>query len=77
MSKGMTQTRSLVRRAALAATAVSAAFVLAACGSDDGSDTGAESGSAAGSGAQPSASASAEDTASTPTTTRTCRLRRA
>lgn len=63
MSKGMTQTRSLVRRAALAATAVSAAFVLAACGSDDGSDTGAESGSAAGSGAQPSASASAEDTA--------------
>ncbi|MGI5196766.1 DUF305 domain-containing protein [Streptomyces sp. CA-288835] len=53
----MTQTRSLVRRAALAATAVSAAFVLAACGSDDGSDSGA------GSGAQPSASASAEGTA--------------
>lgn len=53
----MTNTRSLVRRAALAATAVAAAFVLAACGSDDGSDTGS------GSGTQASASAGAENTA--------------
>lgn len=51
----MTSTRSLLRRAALGATAVAAALVLAACGSDDGSDTG--------SGAQTPASASAEDTA--------------
>ncbi|NGO46702.1 DUF305 domain-containing protein [Streptomyces ureilyticus] len=53
----MTNTRSLVRRAALAATAVAAAFVLAACGGDDGSDTGS------GSGTQTSASAGAENTA--------------
>ncbi|MEV0172676.1 DUF305 domain-containing protein [Streptomyces sp. NPDC050803] len=50
----MTSTRSLVRRAALGATALAAAFLLAACGSEDGgSDTG--SGTAA--------SATAEDTA--------------
>lgn len=58
----MTNTRSLVRRAALAATAVAAAFVLAACGSDDGSDTGSGSGS----GPQTSASAGAENTAGAP-----------
>ncbi|MEU2780963.1 DUF305 domain-containing protein [Streptomyces sp. NPDC007110] len=51
----MTSTRSLIRRAALGTTAVAAALVLAACGSDDGSGTG--------SGTQTSASASAEDTA--------------
>lgn len=51
----MTSTLSLVRRAALGTTAVTAALVLAACGSDNGSDTG--------SGTQTSASASAEDTA--------------
>ncbi|MFJ9010712.1 DUF305 domain-containing protein [Streptomyces canus] len=51
----MTSTRSLIRRAALGATAVAAALVLAACGSDNGSDTG--------SGTQTSASAGAEDTA--------------
>ncbi|KUL22165.1 DUF305 domain-containing protein [Streptomyces regalis] len=50
----MTSTRSLIRRAALGATAAAAALVLAACGGD-GSDTG--------SGAQTSASASTEDTA--------------
>ncbi|MFD0316297.1 DUF305 domain-containing protein [Streptomyces flavalbus] len=52
----MNSTRSLVRRIALGATAVAAALVLAACGSDDGS-------SDTGSGARPSPSASAEDTA--------------
>ncbi|MFC9165204.1 DUF305 domain-containing protein [Streptomyces fungicidicus] len=51
----MTSTRTLIRRAALGTTAVAAALVLAACGSDNGSDTG--------SGAQTSASAGAEDTA--------------
>ncbi|MEU0214907.1 DUF305 domain-containing protein [Streptomyces sp. NPDC006265] len=51
----MTSTRSLIRRAALGTTAVAAALVLAACGSDNGSDTG--------SGTQTSASAGAEDTA--------------
>ncbi|WNZ09661.1 DUF305 domain-containing protein [Streptomyces sp. 11x1] len=51
----MTSTLSLIRRAALGTTAVAAALVLAACGSDNGSDTG--------SGTQTSASASAEDTA--------------
>jgi uncharacterized protein (DUF305 family) len=51
----MTSTRSLARRAGLVATAVTAALVLAACGSDNGSDTG--------SGARTPASASAEDTA--------------
>ncbi|MEU1570242.1 DUF305 domain-containing protein [Streptomyces collinus] len=51
----MTSSRSLIRRAALGTTAVAAALVLAACGSDNGSDTG--------SGTQTSASASAEDTA--------------
>lgn len=51
----MTSTRSLIRRAALGTTAVAAALVLAACGSDDGSDTG--------SGTQTSASAGSEDTA--------------
>jgi uncharacterized protein (DUF305 family) len=38
----MTDTRTLVRRAALAATAVTAALVLAACGGDGGSDTAAD-----------------------------------
>ncbi|WP_031483101.1 DUF305 domain-containing protein [Streptomyces bicolor] len=38
----MTSTRTLVRRASLAATAVTAALVLAACGGDDGSDTAAD-----------------------------------
>ncbi|MEV8550214.1 DUF305 domain-containing protein [Streptomyces glaucescens] len=52
----MSSTRSLVRRAVLGVTAVTAALVLAACGSDDGS-------SDTGSGTQPSASANAEDTA--------------
>lgn len=52
----MTSALSLVRRAALGTTAVTAALVLAACGSDNGSDTG--------SGTQTSASAGAEDTAS-------------
>lgn len=51
----MTSTRFLIRRAALGTTAVAAALVLAACGSDNGSDTG--------SGTQTSASAGAEDTA--------------
>ncbi|MFE2643278.1 DUF305 domain-containing protein [Streptomyces nigra] len=51
----MTSILSLVRRAALGTTAVTAALVLAACGSDNGSDTG--------SGTQTSASAGAEDTA--------------
>ncbi|TQL21173.1 DUF305 domain-containing protein [Streptomyces sp. SLBN-134] len=51
----MTSTRTLVRRAALGTTAVAAALVLAACGSDNGSDSG--------SGTQTSASAGAEDTA--------------
>ncbi|MFE6282639.1 DUF305 domain-containing protein [Streptomyces sp. NPDC057877] len=52
----MTSTRSLARRVGLVATAVTAALVLAACGSDNGSDPG--------SGARTtSASASAEDTA--------------
>ncbi|MGV9844561.1 DUF305 domain-containing protein [Streptomyces fungicidicus] len=51
----MTSTRTLIRRAALGTTAVAAALVLAACGSDNGSDTG--------SGTQTSASAGAEDTA--------------
>ncbi|MFI6010104.1 DUF305 domain-containing protein [Streptomyces sp. NPDC051243] len=54
-STRLTHTRSLARRAGLVATAVTAALVLAACGSDNGSDTG--------SGAQTPASASAEDTA--------------
>ncbi|MDH6517651.1 uncharacterized protein (DUF305 family) [Streptomyces sp. SAI-135] len=52
----MNSTRSLIRRVALGTTAVAAALVLAACGSDDGS-------SGTGSGTQTSASASAEDTA--------------
>ncbi|PWI16897.1 DUF305 domain-containing protein [Streptomyces sp. Act143] len=52
----MNSTRSLIRRAALGTTAVAAALVLAACGSDDGS-------SDTGSGTQTSASAGAEDTA--------------
>ncbi|MFE1246896.1 DUF305 domain-containing protein [Streptomyces sp. NPDC058735] len=52
----MTSTRSLVRRAALGVTAVTAALVLAACGGGDGS-------SDTGSGAQASTSASAESTA--------------
>ncbi len=57
----MTSTRSLVRRAALGVTAVTAALVLAACGSDGGSsDTGS---SDTGSGTQPSAPTGAEDTA--------------
>lgn len=47
----MTSTRSLIRSAALGTTAVAAALVLAACGSDTGSGT------------QTSASAGAEDTA--------------
>ncbi|MGW3316059.1 DUF305 domain-containing protein [Streptomyces fungicidicus] len=51
----MTSTRTLIRRAALGTTAVAAALVLAACGSDNGSDSG--------SGTQTSASAGAEDTA--------------
>ncbi|MEU3995622.1 DUF305 domain-containing protein [Streptomyces fungicidicus] len=51
----MTSTRTLIRRAALGTTALAAALVLAACGSDNGSDTG--------SGTQTSASAGAEDTA--------------
>ncbi|MEU7470041.1 DUF305 domain-containing protein [Streptomyces sp. NPDC044984] len=52
----MTSTRSLVRRAALGVTAVTAALVLAACGNGDApSDTG--------SGTQTSAPTSAEDTA--------------
>ncbi|MFI8090935.1 DUF305 domain-containing protein [Streptomyces sp. NPDC086080] len=55
----MTNTRSLIRRAALGGTAVAAALVLAACGSDNGSDTGSDTGS----GARTSASAGAEDTA--------------
>ena len=50
----MTSTLSLVRRAALGTTAVTAALVLAACGSDNGSDTGS---------GKTSASAGAEDTA--------------
>lgn len=50
----MTSPLSLIRRAALGTTAVAAALVLAACGSDNGSDTG--------SGTQTSASAGAEDT---------------
>ncbi|MFE9770465.1 DUF305 domain-containing protein [Streptomyces sp. NPDC005931] len=52
----MTSTRSLIRRAALGTAAVTAAFVLTACGSDDGSS---DSGSAA----KESASASTEATA--------------
>ncbi len=51
----MRTTRSLVRRAALAATAVTAAFVLAACGGDNGDDSG--------SAAKASPTASAEATA--------------
>ncbi|MFJ6562559.1 DUF305 domain-containing protein [Streptomyces sp. NPDC091412] len=38
----MTSTRSLVRRAALVTTAVTAALALAACGSGDGSGSGAD-----------------------------------
>lgn len=52
----MTSTRSLIRRAALGATAVVAALVLAACGSDNGSGSTPSS-------AQTSASANAENTA--------------
>ncbi|WP_369170817.1 DUF305 domain-containing protein [Streptomyces sp. R28] len=55
MTSTRTRARTLTRRAGLAATAVAAALVLAACGSDDGADTAA--------GAQTSPSASA-DTAS-------------
>jgi uncharacterized protein (DUF305 family) len=51
----MTSTRTVVRRAALAATAVTAALVLAACGGGDHSDTA--------SGGHPSSSASAHATA--------------
>lgn len=51
----MNSTRSLIHRAALGATAVAAALVLAACGSENGSDTG--------SGTRTPASASAEDAA--------------
>ncbi|WP_328880407.1 DUF305 domain-containing protein [Streptomyces sp. NBC_00299] len=47
----MTSTRTVIRRAGLAATAVTAALVLAACGGGDHSDTA--------SGAHPSSSASA------------------
>jgi uncharacterized protein (DUF305 family) len=50
----MRNTRSLVRRATLTATAVTAALVLAACGSDSGEDSGS------GSAAKPSATASAD-----------------
>jgi uncharacterized protein (DUF305 family) len=53
----MRNTRSLVRRAALTATAVTAALVLAACGSDGGDD------SDSGSSAKPSAQAGADATA--------------
>ncbi|MFC9910536.1 DUF305 domain-containing protein [Streptomyces sp. NPDC127197] len=56
----MTSTRSLIRRAALGTAAVTAALVLAACGSDDGSS---DSGSGSGSAAKDSASASTEVTA--------------
>lgn len=52
----MRNTRSLVRRAALTATAVTAALVLAACGSDGGDDSGTSSGSSA----KPSAPAGAD-----------------
>ncbi|MGC9538382.1 DUF305 domain-containing protein [Streptomyces sp. UG1] len=38
----MSSTRTLVRRAVLAATATAAAFVLAACGGDSGGDTAAD-----------------------------------
>ncbi|MFI7408414.1 DUF305 domain-containing protein [Streptomyces sp. NPDC049627] len=55
----MTRTRTLVRRAALAATAATAALVLAACGGDNGSD----SGSAAKESATSSADAGAGATA--------------
>ncbi|MEU8991051.1 DUF305 domain-containing protein [Streptomyces sp. NPDC048558] len=51
----MISTRTVVRRAALASTAVTAALVLAACGGGDHSDTA--------SGAHPSSSASADATA--------------
>lgn len=53
----MTSTRILVRRAALAATAVTAALTLAACGGDDGSHTAGST--------HTSASASADATADT------------
>ncbi|MBD0838735.1 DUF305 domain-containing protein [Streptomyces sp. TRM68416] len=49
----MTSTRSLVRRAALGATALAAAFLLAACGSEDG-------GSGTGSGTSASATDKAD-----------------
>ncbi|MFF9058118.1 DUF305 domain-containing protein [Streptomyces sp. NPDC101213] len=52
----MTSTRSLIRRAALGTAAVTAALVLAACGSDGGSGAGSGSGAAA----EASAAATAE-----------------
>jgi uncharacterized protein (DUF305 family) len=51
----MTSTRTLVRRAALVATATTAALVLAACGADNGSDT------ASGAKTSPSASTDAHN----------------
>ncbi|MCF4138201.1 DUF305 domain-containing protein [Streptomyces sp. Tue 6430] len=53
----MTSTRFLIRRAALGTAAVTAALVLAACGSDDG---GSGSGSGSGAAAEASAAATAE-----------------
>ena len=56
----MTSTRTLLRRAALAATAGTAALVLAACGGDNG---GSDAGSAAKESAPSSADATADATA--------------